>query len=365
LNLATVYTDLSKYDSAHYYILQSLSFIESVEDERKSDFYTYLGEAFLNSNPLAAEKYFLDALKYDWRSSAYFNLSKLYYAQNKPNKADAYRDSALMRAWPELKCEIFSYMAERSYENQDIEKYKEAADSIFNTQKKIADMREKNKVLELQRKFDYEKQKGMYERKTLILWLIISGFVALYILIFFLYRQHAHKIRERELEMENRNTQLYSEITLKSLNVEVYKAQIAELQAENQKLKSLKSKRSQTIADNDSKIVELQGKMDLLDKQKFEYLETGKQVYQQIVQNQTITMADDKWADCVYYFTIQEDETIFDGYSKLTINDKMFIIADEFLKKNDDEIASIFAISPVTVRSRRSKIRKKRIDMAT
>jgi DNA-directed RNA polymerase specialized sigma24 family protein len=76
-------------------------------------------------------------------------------------------------------------------------------------------------------------------------------------------------------------------------------------------------------------------------------------------------MADDKWADCVYYFTIQEDETIFDGYSKLTINDKMFIIADEFLKKNDDEIASIFAISPVTVRSRRSKIRKKRIDMAT
>jgi hypothetical protein len=36
------------------------------------------------------------------------------------------------------------------------------------------------------------------------------------------------------------------------------------------------------------------------------------------------------------------------------------MIADEFLHKNEDELSKIFAISGVTVRSRRSKIKKKK-----
>ena len=220
-------------------------------------------------------------------------------------------------------------------------------------------MREKNKILELQQKYDYEKQKSAYDRKNLIMSLIISILIAIYVFVFLLHKQHVHKIREKELEMENRNNQMYGEITAMTLNVEVYKAQIAELQAENIKLANQKNNSNQAIADNDSKIVELQEKMNLLDKQKFEYLENGKLIFQQIVDNQTITMVDDKWADCVYYVVMQKGRDVFDGYNRLTINDKIFIIADVFLKKSDDEIAKILAISPVTVRTRRSKIKKK------
>ncbi|MBO7145677.1 MAG: hypothetical protein J6W13_12770 [Salinivirgaceae bacterium] len=360
LNLATAYADLNKNDSADYYILQSLSLIKYVEDGVKTNFYNYLGEVFIKSNPLAAEKYFIDALRYGKLSAAYFNLTKLYYGQNKYDKADIYQDSALMYAWPELKYDIFSYMAENSYESQNLEKYKVATDSIIKTQKEIFDMREKNKILELQRKFDYEKQQAAYDRKSLILCLIISVLLAINVLIFLIHKQHVHKIREKEFEMESHDMEVFNKMMTMTLNVEKYKAQIAELQAENKKLASQKTNRSQTIADNDSKIVVLQEKMDLLDKQKFEYLENGKQVYQQIIQNQPITLVDDKWADCVYYFAMQEGENIFDGYNRLTINDKIFIIADAFLKKSDDEIANILAISPVTVRSRRSKIRKKK-----
>ena len=360
LNLATMYNIQGKTDSAHYYILQSLSFIETVEDDAKSNFYTYVGEAFMNNNPAAAEKYFLDALKLGKHSNTYFNLSKLYYVQNQYAKAEKYWDSALVRAWPELKADIFSYIAEASFKSQNIEKYKEVTDSIFKTQKDIFDMREKNKILELQRKFDYEKQQAAYDRKSLILCLIISVLLAINVFIFLIHKQHVHKIRAKEFELESHNLEVFNKMMTMTLNVEKYKAQIAELQAENKKMASQKTNRSQTIADNDSKIVVLQEKMDLLDKQKFEYLENGKQVYQQIIQNQPITLVDDKWADCVYYFAMQEGENIFDGYNRLTINDKIFIIADAFLKKSDDEIANILAISPVTVRSRRSKIRKKK-----
>lgn len=360
LNLSTMYSLLNKNDSAHYYILQSLLLIESVEDEPKANFYTYIGEAFMKSNPLAAEKYFLDALKYSKRSSAYFNLSKLYYSQNQYNKAETYRDSALIRAWPELKTEIFSYMAERSFINRNIEQFKDATDSLINTQKEISNMRETNKILELQRKFDYEKQQAAYNKKCLVYWLIISVFVAINIFAYFLYRQRIHKMREKEFEIENQSIQLHGKIMSMTLTVEVYKAQIAELKAENQQLLSKKTDAFTTINDNDYKIFELQEKIDLLDKQKYDYLEEGKRIYQRIRQNQTITMFDDKWVNCAYYFTMQEGESLFDGYNKLTINDKIFIIADDFLNKTDKEISKILAISTVTVRSRRSKIRRKK-----
>lgn len=360
LNLATAYTHLNKSDSAEYYIVQSLSLIKYVEDGVKANFYNYLGEAFIYSNPLAAEKYFIDALQYRKIAAAYFNLSKLQSKKQLPI-AEKYCDSALMYASTELKADIFSYMAERNYESKNYEKFKAATDSIIKTQKEISNMREKNKILELQRKYDYEKQKSAYDKKNLILCLIISILVAVYVFVFLLHKQHVHKLREKELEMENRNNQMYGEITAMALNVEVYKAQIAELQAENTRLASQKNNSNQTIADNDSKIIELQEKMNLLDKQKFEYLENGKQILHQIMENQTITMADDKWADCVYYFVMHKGENVFDGYSRLTINDKIFIIVDDFLKKNDDEIAKILAISAVTVRSRRSKIRKKKM----
>ena len=209
-----------------------------------------------------------------------------------------------MRAWPELKADIFTYIAEASFKSQNIEKYKEATDSIFKTQKDIFDMREKNKILELQRKFDYEKQQAAYDRKSLIFCLIISVLLAINVFIFLIHKQHVHKIREKEFELESHDLEVFNKMMTMTLNVEKYKAQIAELQAENKKLASQKTNRSQAIADNDSKIVVLQEKMDLLDKQKFEYLENGKQVYQQIVQNQPITLVDDKWADCVYYFAI-------------------------------------------------------------
>ena len=358
LNLATAYTQLNKSDSAEYYIVQSLSLIKYVEDGVKANFYNYLGEAFIYSNPLAAEKYFIDALKYRKMAAAYFNLSKLQSKKHLPI-AEKYCDSALMYASTELKADIFSYMARRSYESKNYEKFKAVTDSIIKTQKEISDMREKNKILELQQKYDYEKQKSAYDRKNLIMSLIISILIAIYVFVFLLHKQHVHKIREKELEMENRNNQMYGEITAMTLNVEVYKAQIAELQAENIKLANQKNNSNQAIADNDSKIVELQEKMNLLDKQKFEYLENGKLIFQQIVDNQTITMVDDKWADCVYYVVMQKGRDVFDGYNRLTINDKIFIIADVFLKKSDDEIAKILAISPVTVRTRRSKIKKK------
>jgi hypothetical protein len=54
--------------------------------------------------------------------------------------------------------------------------------------------------------------------------------------------------------------------------------------------------------------------------------------------------------------------SMFEGYNNLTVSDKVFMIADEFLHKNEDELSTIFAISGVTVRSRRSKIKKKKID---
>ena len=51
---------------------------------------------------------------------------------------------------------------------------------------------------------------------------------------------------------------------------------------------------------------------------------------------------------------------MFDEYNNLTISDKIFIIIADYLQKSDDNIEQILAISSVTVRTRRSKIKKKK-----
>ena len=178
------------------------------------------------------------------------------------------------------------------------------------------------------------------------------------------HKVRLQKIREHDLALENQNAQLYGNLMAMTANEENYKKQIIQLEAENQNLASQKNDLSRTISSNKARITILQDKVDKLNTQKYEYVEVGKTIYRRIEQNQPITMFDDKWANCVYYFAMNIDNSFFDDYSNLTINDKVFLIADIFLTKTDDEIAEIFAISSVTVRSRRSKIKKKRVEVA-
>ena len=347
-------------DSSKYFISQCVQYANLIEDLDKPMFYNYIGESIMNNDPAIAKQYFNDALKYKYLTDAYLNLAKIYYAENELETAKKYCDSALITPSLYSKIGTLTILAEYYFKKNNIEQYKKTTAELIETQAKISQKKESRKILELQRKFDFEKQQTDFDKKVLILILTIVLLVFICLFTILLHKQRMHATREKELELENRNSQLYSEILTMSTGIDLYEKQILQLKNENKYLSNQKSNLAQTIANNNAQIERLQNKIEKLNKQKYEYIETGKIIYHKIEQNQPITMFDDKWANCVYYFIYIENENIFDRYNGLTVNDKIFLIADAFLKKSDEEIAKILAVSTGTVRSRRSKIKRKK-----
>lgn len=353
---STTYKATHYNDSSEYYIMQCKSLADNIEGEDKAFFYNYLGECFMQDNPVAAKKYFNDALKYLKLSDAYANLAKIYYAEHLDEIAERYCDSALVDARIAVRNETLELMAKKSYESGNLDKYKQASEELIKTLKYKIQRNEQSRVLELQRKYDFEKQRAEYKRKQWLLYSAIGLLVGLCALVLILYKLRLQKIRNRELELENANSLLYSEITDLNNKIATCKSNI-----ENLQLLTNSDNTTGTYYSNNEKISQLNTRLNILNNKQLSYYEKGAKIFQLIELNLPITKYNNDWADCVYYFNTKYPEhTIFEEYTGLTISDKIFIIIAVFLKKNDEDIERILAISPVTIRSRRSKIRKKK-----
>lgn len=356
-----IFKAMNNNDSSEHCIMQCKNLADNIKGEDKAFLYNYLGECFMYENPAAAKTYFIKALKYQKLTDAYANLAKIYYDENQPEMAELYCDSALADPSLKIKKEILTLMANKSYESRNIYKYKQVTDELIETLDIKIQRVEQSRMLELQKKYDFEKQRAEYKRKQWMLYTAIGVLIGLCLLGYILHKLRLQKIRNHDLELENANALLYSEITDLNNKIATCKSHIANLQTENQQLIDKSGSAAGAIPANDEKINQLSTRLKDLSNRQLGYFEKGAQIFKLIELNLPITKYNSDWADCVYYFNTKypEHEQLFDEYNSLTINDKIFIIADVFLKKSDDEIAKILAISPVTVRTRRSKIKKK------
>ena len=172
-----------------------------------------------------------------------------------------------------------------------------------------------------------------------------------------IHRRNTRKIKQ----LEKDNAELYKTQKTFIENLDEYKAQLVYLQKQNENL-SNKSKDLASIVDaNNQMIATLQRKVDEMDIQNNEYLAVGKIIIDRMSQDLPISDYKERFANCLYYFeTIHPDKTnIFDSYSNLTIENKIFLICDDFLEKNDEQISKIFKISQTTVRTKRTKLKTK------
>ena len=157
------------------------------------------------------------------------------------------------------------------------------------------------------------------------------------------------------------NAQLYEKQKVFIDNLDEYKAQLVFLQKQNEELSNTSDNLASIVEANKQMISTLQHKVDEMDMQNNAYLAVGKTIFERMKQNLSITDYKENYANCLYYFeTIHPDKTnIFDSYTNLTIENKVFLICDDFLGKNDEQMSTIFDISQTTVRTRRSKLKTK------
>ncbi len=358
-----IYKAMDNNDSSEYCIMQCKNLADNIKGEDKAFLYNYLGECFMYENPAAAKTYFFKALKYQKLTDAYTNLAKVYFDENQPEMAELYCDSALADPSLKTKKEILILLADKSYDCRNIDKYKQATDELIKTLNLKIQRVEQSRLLEVQKKYDFEKQRAEYKQKQWLLYTVIGVLIVLCLLGLVLHKLRLQKIRNHDLELENANALLYSEIADLNGKITTCKNHIANLQTENQQLLEKNGSTAGAISTNDEKINQLSIKLKDLSSRQLGYFEKGAQIFKLIELNLPITKYNSDWADCIYYFNTKnpEQESLFDEYNDLTISDRIFIIIDQVLQKADEDIEHILAISSVTVRTRRSKIKKKKI----
>lgn len=357
IRLSVCYRDLNLRDSAEYYIMQCKAFANDVDNDDRAYIYNLLGECFMMDNLDAAHQYFITALKYKTLPETYKNLATLYYEKNDTLNWRKYCDSALANAWYESKIDILSDIAHKNYEAKDLDAYKKTTDKTIETWKDFMNYEKQNLSLEIQKKYDFDKQHTEYERD---IWILIAIICILILASLVFYMIHRHNLRKIK-QLENDNAQLYEKQKVFIENLDEYKTQLVFLQKQNEEL-SCKSNDLVNIIDaNKQMIATLQHKVDEMDVQNNEYLAVGKNIFDRMSQNLPISDYKERFANCLYYFeTIHPDKTnIFDSYINLTIENKVFLICDDFLGKDDEQISKIFKISQTTVRTRRSKMKIK------
>jgi hypothetical protein len=333
------------------------SFANAVDDNDKSYIYNLLGECFIQDNPDAALQYFHTALKYNNLSTTYHHLAEVYYLKKDTLNWQKYCDSAMYNAWYESKLDILSDIANKNYDAKDIVAYKMTTDKTIETWKDFMNYEKQNLSLEIQKKYDFEKQQTEYEKGIWILVAAICILMVAGLVIFMVYRRNLRKIKQ----LENDNAQLYEKQKVFINNLDEYKAQLVFLQKQNEELSSTSDNLANIVEANKQMIATLQHKVDEMDMQNNAYLAVGKTIFERMKQNLSITDYKENYANCLYYFeTIHPDKTNnFDSYINLTIENKVFLICDDFLGKNDEQMSTIFDISQTTVRTRRSKLKTK------
>ena len=357
LRISTCYREMGEKDSSEYYIMQCKGLIKEVDDDAKAYIYNLLGECFMNENIDAAMQYFHTALKSKKMPETYKNLATLYYEKNDTLNWQKYCDSAMYNAWYESKLDILSDIANKNYDAKDIVAYKMTTDKTIETWKDFMNYEKQNLSLEIQKKYDFEKQQTEYEKGIWILVAAICILMVAGLVIFMVYRRNLRKIKQ----LENDNAQLYEKQKVFINNLDEYKAQLVFLQKQNEELSSTSDNLASIVEANKQMIATLQHKVDEMDMQNNAYLAVGKTIFERMKQNLSITDYKENYANCLYYFeTIHPDKTnIFDSYINLTIENKVFLICDDFLGKNDEQMSTIFDISQTTVRTRRSKLKTK------
>ena len=346
IRVALCYKHIGNKDSAEFYIKKCRMLVDEVNDGDKSYVYNLLGECSMDDDLDTALHYFRSALIYKKLPESFHNIAKIYREKNDIANWQVYCDSALSNAWYYEKLDILSDIAQNYYTDGDIASYKKATDMTLETWKDFMSFEKKNYALEIQRKFDFEKQQTEYEKNIFICVSAIVFLTALCIILHQKRKQEKQAAIQKELEIENHNLQLFNELCELKIKLGNFEQNIQDLKTENLKL----SEQQYSEEYNATK------------QQIMEVLAKGQSIYQKITDNVCIVDESEYWIYCIFYFKTNHPQManlVFNNYHKLNTEEKMFVIIDDSFKKKDTDIASILDISPTTVRTRRTKMKKK------
>lgn len=354
LSLSSVYRHLNNKDSSEYYIMQCKRLSNTVNDYDKAFVYNLLGECFLDDNKDAALTYFKTAIFYQQLPEVYKNISDVYYSKNDTVNWRLYCDSALVKAPNDLKIDILSEIADMYSEAGDLPNYKNTMARLLDVHNQRYAEAKDNYMLEIQTKYNFDKQQSDYEK--LLLRFFIGLFVIIVIVALNLYIS-----RQKRQILDAKNKNLQEKVHSLDELINDYKRQLDYLHKQTEELRSSSDNKESIIANNEALIATLETKLKAINAESDKTLHYGCTIYNKMCADKSIIDLKSHWTDCVFYFEVKfpDSSIVLAGYQGLTVSNMLFVLCDDYLRKDENQLGKIFDISLSTVRSRRTKLKEK------
>ncbi|MBQ5541027.1 MAG: hypothetical protein IIU03_12425, partial [Bacteroidales bacterium] len=213
----------------------------------------------------------------------------------------------------------------------------------------------------------FEHQKNEFEKKIIMLWFSLGIAAVIIVLIIIWNRLRVLEHKKYEDDLENSNRELQDNSAYLDEKINLYKTQISNLENMNGELsvrvENFEKFTTELKAENQKQLVSMKKTLAVMEKQVIANYEIGQKIYEKVVNNQTILNDAKLWGHFVNYYAMKHPNIIqtLKTFGELLISEKVFIIVNEIKGADNSSMSTVLGISESTVRSRRSKLRKKQI----
>lgn len=366
--VASSYSAVNLSDSAYFYLKSGLRYIDDVNSILKADILVDIGEMYYEKGDMdLSENNALQSDSIHPNPHAKMLLGKIEYQRGDRLKAKEYWDHALSTNDVKIKKDLYkiiaNYYAEvGNYDDAYIISLK--LDSLNDTINKNS-----KTVQELQLKYDRAKSESELYQK--ILYALVFAFLASAAL-FVSFRYHQKRVRSYNSTIEtltNNNDTYKSEIENFTEKVNMYQHEIGlyvskvsnyeeEISKNIEKIKLLKT----SDRSKQKEIDELKDNISTLYKSIMSELQKGNTIYETIKNRKPIVHYSDEDLNSLVDFYKIINNKVFTGwlerYTPLSVRQYVFLILED-LGYDDYDIADVLGVSDTTVRSTRSRIKKK------
>ena len=366
--VASSYAAVNLSDSAYYYLESGLRYIDGVDSVLKADILVDVGEMYYEKGDLdLSENNALQSDSIHPNPHAKMLLGKIKYQRGDRLKAKNYWDHALSINDVKVKKELYkivaNYHAETgNYDDAYVISLKlDSLNDTINISSKT--------VQELQLKYDRAKSESELYQK--ILYALVIAFLASIGLLTFL-RFHQRRVRSYNSTINtltNKNETYKSEIESFSEKVNMYQHEIGlyvskvsnyeeEISKNIERIKLLKT----SDRSKQKEIDELKDNISILYESVMLELQKGYTIYETIKNKKPIVHYSDEDLNSLVDFYKIINNKVFSGwierYTPLSVRQYVFLILED-LGYDDYDVADVLGVSDTTVRSTRSRIKKK------
>lgn len=341
LNLWVGYDRTGLKDSAAWCIHECEKLVDQLEPYYQAYLYYGLGSAYADSDYEKAEECLKKSIELEPLPQAYELLSDIYVATNRAQMAKALWNKVMQMPWDEFKVGVLNAKLEYDYQNHNLEEYRNTQIEKSEALQHYYENRLRNKADELGRKYDID----LYQQRirSRIVITLMSAVLIVTVLIL-LHRIHVRRIENKRMETE--------------LNYKKTRNMLALLEGRIAVLENDKKSKS-------AKLTSLKKKTDTLKNTIKDNLQHGHDLYDKLKNCESTVCWSDFDILCLLDFvsTINQNFTISleTDFINLNNSQKLFLVADNFLKMEDHQLCTVFNLSKDSLRNKRNRIAKKHI----